>query len=64
MPKQCLLLARAWVGRDLGGLRVYLPSTTAPLVRKAQWHMTLLEAFPSQHCWALVLEGKLITVLG
>lgn len=58
------MLARAWVGKGLGGLRVYLSTPEAPLVTGAQWHMAFLEVAQSQHCWALVLEGKLILVLG
>lgn len=63
LPSWCLFLARAWVDRNLGSLRVYLPTPTAPLVRGAQWHMALLEVAQSQHWWALVLEGKLVLVL-
>lgn len=64
LPRHCLLLARAWVSRELGGPRVYLPSPTTPLVGGAQGHMAVLEVGQSQHCWALELEGKLILVLG
>lgn len=64
LPRQCLLLARAWISRGLGGLRVYLPSPTDPLAGGAQRHMAVLEVGRSQHRWALELEGKLILVLG
>lgn len=64
LPRQCLLLARAWVGGGLGGPRVYLPSPTPPLVKGAQRHMAVLKIGQSQHCWALVLGGKLILILG
>lgn len=64
MSKQCLLLTRAWVGRGLGGPRVYVPSPTAPGVRGAQRHMAVLKIDQSQHCWALELGDKLILVLG
>lgn len=63
LPGWCLLLARAWVGRDLGGQRVYRP-TPAGLVRGAQWQVAFLEVAKSQHCRTLVLEGKLVLVLG
>lgn len=58
------MLARAWVGRDLGGLRVYPLTPTAPLVRGAQWNVAFMEVAQSKHWWALVLEGKLVLVLG
>lgn len=62
LPGWCLLLARARVGRDLGGLRVYRPTPEA-LVRGAQWQVALLEVAKSQHGRALVLVGELVLVL-
>lgn len=62
--RQYLLLARAWVGGGWRGPRVSLPTPTAPLARGAQRHMAVLEIDQSQHCWAVVLGGKLILILG
>lgn len=62
--KGYLLLAQARVQRELGAQRVSFLSPAARVLERAQWHMAVLNVSYLLYLQALVLERKLVLILG